>query len=395
MDWIQRQGIGSLVQLTAIGPEDYDLHAETEAFSFQSEYKQYNQFALEWPESSNLKTKPVFGGEISYTIPKSGDLIHSIMIEVHLPELVQDLGTYVNWKTNVGLLIIKTLKISIQDEIVYEIDSQFLDIFNETNFKTSSLYNAKEGKSSIVYVHVPFWYTKLINQYFPLLSLHQQEVKINITLRDINELVDSDGQLQRVNLNVMSRTVKFEINSHKLTWKQNESEFDINILTQYITLQESEKRFFINNKHSFGCQQVIIQEETITTNNQKFDLLFNNPVRTIHFVVYSDSDIFDYKKIDAARLILFDASEESVKSEEYFRLVQSYYNLHSMPLKNVYTYSFALQAYNSQPTGHANYSNLKTKVLEIHGGAGYKLKIYAIVQNEFETIDGNGRLLMT
>ena len=87
-----RIGVGSLTQLSAVGPQDLHIHSGTdteapEAFSFQSKYSQHTHFGKGCSNVYDLKSC-TFGSRLDFEIPfEKQHLISNIILKIDMPDV--------------------------------------------------------------------------------------------------------------------------------------------------------------------------------------------------------------------------------------------------------------------------------------------------------------------
>jgi len=181
------------------------------------------------------------------------------------------------------------------------------------------------------------------------------------------------------------------------------SSMSAQILVTYVYLDQNERAKFAEGafesvipQHQHYIQTV---DQNVTTqfgtgSNKivRNDLTFNHTVMELYWVVrlrnhedfkdtspchnlYNDwfnfsgpKDIVTLLPIDpvrSARLLLNNANRWEQREGRYFRLVQPYQHHTNIPDKFIYSYSFALQPQDIQPSGTCNFSRIDSTVLEL------------------------------
>ena len=204
---------------------------------FKSVYKKYTNFATQFITLQPLASTALLNWNndtsYSFTIPRDGDAIRDMYLTLELPDIYSDSNYQFQWIKRIGEYIIKD--ISLQIDTNQNIDRQYGEWFHaysELNYsegKKKGYYrmigNAPDmydpsnapGNSgqypsylnsyapSIVnrklYLPLIFWFNKYASMSFPLISIQYSEVKINITLRRLQELytvIDYSGSGFRV-----------------------------------------------------------------------------------------------------------------------------------------------------------------------------------------------------
>jgi len=111
-------GGGSLLQLVAQGKQDVFLTGNPQITWFKMVYRRYTNFSIE-SQVMYFDGDPDFGRRLTCLVPRRGDLLGPIMLEVVLPQLTLIDGTPVPYTNAIGHALI--------DEITLEIGEQEID----------------------------------------------------------------------------------------------------------------------------------------------------------------------------------------------------------------------------------------------------------------------------
>jgi hypothetical protein len=111
-------GNGGLLQLVATGKQDIFLTGNPQITWFKMVYRRYTNFAIE-SQVMYFDGDPDFGKRLSCLVPRRGDLLGPIVLEVTLPALTLTDGTPVSYVNSIGHALI--------DEITLEIGEQEID----------------------------------------------------------------------------------------------------------------------------------------------------------------------------------------------------------------------------------------------------------------------------
>jgi hypothetical protein len=263
-----------------------------------------------------------------------------------------------------------------------------------------------------LYLYVPlrFWFCKNPGLYLPLLALQYHPIRVNITLRPLNQMFIVDSPtVDPCDVSAVAASITSMV-----------------MYGDYIHLDIDERRRFVANSHEYLIEQVQYTPSTPidkTATYVQIPMEFNHPIRELFWFVqrqaattanqwfnYTNLSIGETTKnpvntysnqITSALLRIdgFDRFDERLA--DYFRLVQPYQYHTVVPLNDfVYSYSFALRPEDVQPSGSMNASRLDSIVLQIlmdntvtpaRGSAA--ARIYAINHNVLRIVDGFGGLL--
>ena len=181
------------------------------------------------------------------------------------------------------------------------------------------------------------------------------------------------------------------------------------LLINYIYLDNNERYNFINNSHEYLIQVITtIPEQIISTINSIYKLPLTNPIKLIAWrtLLQSNKTInnyFDYNYnnielnnsfnlistniINKNLLIINSINRMDLNSIEYYTILPNYqFNFNNEQL-GIYTYSFALNPKDLQPSGSMNFSKIEDSYLQfqlnniINYQNSVSIKCYAIQYN--------------
>ena len=164
-------GIGSLVQLSAKGPNDEFINKGGSTDLFNKRFYQHTPF-LVTNEQFDLSVS--FGSQYQTDIPMMGDFIKDIFIKFQLPTLNL---SYIAWKSNLSQRIITEFNITVNNQNVFFQDNIYAAIQNylDGNWTDSEIdfkINATERNGTFFcYLQIPLWNKKNSRQFFPIGSL--------------------------------------------------------------------------------------------------------------------------------------------------------------------------------------------------------------------------------
>jgi hypothetical protein len=187
---------------------------------------------------------------------------------------------------------------------------------------------------------------------------------------------------------------------------------EVRLYVDYIYLDTIEQREFAIAKHRYLIEQVQFsgsQSITANANTERFKLNFNLPVKELYWInqlndVFITNDLFNYsntvnpaltqRNIIANSQIYINGIERfSVRTGDYFRLIQPYQKHTRSPNNFVYIYSFSIKPEEHQPSGCSNFSKIDTKelFLTMNPNIGtQQLRVYALNYNILRIYSGMG-----
>ena len=399
------------MQLVAIGAQDVHLTGNPQISYFKFMYHRYTNFAIESIEQSfngNLD----FGTITTANISRKGDLVKNMYLEIELPELNDTPTEWRGYMNSVGYGIINYIELDIGGTIIDKQYSQWMDIYNElTDQLNDELVNRYNTVLSLkqnfyqkkIWIPLKFWFNRNPGLALPLIALQYHEVKINISLRELKDIVKSDS-----NSFVLDKDLK--IVSSKL-W------------IDYIFLDNDERRIMTQNKHEYLITQVQLTEHSLTSSSteitHKFPLNFYHPVKEMVFVItdisnntsnyetgnnwltYTSNASNNSDTFKTAKLQINGQDRFAEREAIFFRSLNTYQYHSRTPRKHIYVYPFCLYPEDDIPSGSCNFSRIENsnlvvkfdKTNMIGGIPNGKILIYAINYNILQITQGMAGLL--
>lgn len=379
----------SMLQLQALGIQDVFLTQNPEINIFQYKYYRYINFANEIVKLPMTEVAS-WGRRSSCHIPKKGHLLSKLYLHIKLPQLVKNGGTYASWVDSLGYSIFsEPIELEIGGVVVDKLYPQFMDMWDDLSnsnkqlgrnlmllkgdLYSSSQYNATQANELII--PLEFWFTKKYNMALPLLSMHNQDIKLNFKFKQFSECVNYDGsQPQLVHIQ------------------------DSSVIAEYIFLDDAIIPQFQQQKHVFVIEQVQSNgAETIPANTLLYNssLKFNHPCKELLFALttkdnMNNNNVYNYSSndnlplIQEASLLLDGKRRYEILPEVYYRTMLPDCVHSCVPLKYIYCMPFCIRPEENQPTGSLNMSrfndvNLALRLTESNPEC--VLNVYAISYN--------------
>jgi len=319
-------------------------------------------------------------------------------------------NNYCCWVNAVGFAILNEVKLEIDGNIIDKHNGLWYDLWNELtdpNKKEWSLVGKKNDDEKIVqnlkskyYVPLKFYFNKNPGLAFPIFLLDNNTVKVSIELNNVEELLKFDK----------TPTGDFNANA-KIT--------DFKLYTTYIFLDKDEEQRIMNNLPNEYLIETITIKENITENNLS-KIVLNNPVKELIWVFRhinrlkessggitgtpalinsknalnnintNPNDIFNYSLHEEntnlgygsydtfKNLKIIISNNDRIRKTDatFFRTIQPYKHHSNIPggsnnnekHKYIYSYSFALNPEDYQPSGSYNFTKTNdTLKLEFTG----------------------------
>ena len=420
---------GGLMQLVAYGAQDIYLTGNPQITFFKVVYRRHTNFAVESIEQT-FNGQADFNKRVTATISRNGDLIQQMYLELVMP-IVGGTGSPL-WTYGIGNALVKQAEIEIGGQLIDRQYGDWMNIWTELtvpegkrggydNMVGNKLPTGSNQKGSLtaasiqrLYVPLQFWFNRNPGLALPLIALQYHEVKLNLELRNLSELINGTDTVAPTN------TVGL----------------GCKLYVDYVYLDTDERRRFAQVSHEYLIEQVqFTGAESIaaadTTKN--VTLNFNHPVKELVWAHVLSSNVsvntlsgnrwFNYSgttgattdidSFTSALLQLNGHDRFSVRYADYFRKVQNYEHHCRVPRvgkdldtddarnQYIYTYSFALSPEEHQPSGTCNFSRIDNAVLQLKYGSdtgftaqsgAMNLNIYAVNYNVLRIMSGMGGL---
>ncbi len=438
---------GGLLQLVATGKQDVFLTGNPQISFFKMVYRRHTNFAVEC-QPMYFDGTPNFGQRITCLIPRRGDLLGKVYLDVTLPRITSDgtpNGTPISYTNAVGHALIQEITFEVGEQEIDRQTGEWMEVWTQLTTPTSQRDALNEmvgrldqyqtpvlipGPSSEglrLLIPLQFYFCRNPGLYLPLLALQYHPIRINITLSPLNSLVfipQENNTLCTADITCTQSIVNM------MLWGD------------YVYLDVDERRKFVSTSHEYLIEQVQFTPPYSITHNQMTATVpveFNHPLKEFIILVQRDAMInrnewFNYSSlaigeavppqiqnylnigqtrtdlISSAVLQLDGYDRFQARRAEYFRLQQPYDHHTTTPVKSyIYTYSFALRPEDAQPTGTMNASRIDSIVWKIDMNpilsqasipvnqqrGNCHIVIYGLNYNVFRVINGFGGLLFT
>jgi hypothetical protein len=422
---------GGLLQLVAYGAQDAYISGNPQITFWKGLFKRHTNFAME-PFRINFSGQPSWGTKQTAIIGRHADLLYSTYVEVVLPFKGTNDGEYAWSSGDLGYKLIRHVELDIGGQIVDRMYSEFMVIWaqltlsSDARIKLSAMVDptirndsecADDGRkqlANVLYIPLPFFFTRNPGAALPLIALQYHEVKINVLWNDPQ---------------FFAGDFRYVSNCPPATQAA--------LYIDYIYLDTEERRRMAQASHEYLIEQTQFNEDKgIRGANNRIDLTFNHPVKELIWVVqpayYTDCKLA--AKLNQTRLtpFFYDSSlvyEQWIQINGQDRLDRRYGDYYSkvQPFQHhtgtgsiinpatgtinyggggLYCYSFALRPEEHQPSGTCNFSRIDTAtiVMNMAGGVSpgigpstsdagdWNVRVYAVNYNVLRVMSGMGGL---
>lgn len=392
---------GAELQLAAYGKQDLNLTGNPQITFFVAVYKRHTNFAIENIEEVFVG-EPTFGGKSYIILGRYGDLINRMYLDVKLPSLNpnHDPNFAISWVNSIGHALIKQVQIEIGGNIIDEQYGIWMEIWSELTIPNEKRYAYYDmiGKNDYfnvtmqqdaLHLRIPmqFWFCRHIGLSLPNIALQNSTIKFIITFSEFDKLWVSST----CDLTPLEPCIKNCKQCGKVcTVREHFDIISASLFVDYIYLDDNERRWFVNNQHSYLIEQ--LQRNLVSINLTSIEnviqLNFNHPVKELIWVI---RDCAFTNKVNGGGNEWFnfsntptyinaqpkDPMDEAIlwfegnyrfwppRKAKYFREIQPYKRHSNVPDNFIYVYSFALKPEENQPTGTCNFSRLDNAQLNV------------------------------
>jgi len=414
-------GGGGLLQLVAQGKQDVFLTGNPQISWFKMVYRRYTNFAVE-SQAMYFDGNADFGKRLSCLVPRRGDLLGPMILELTLPQLYKTNGTAVSYCNSVGHAIIDEISVEIGEQEIDKQTGEWMEIWSilTTSKEHQNGFYDMIGKVDAystpdingptkLYIPLRFWFNRNPGLYLPLLALQHHPVRINIKLKPLQQLFD---------INVLSGNCKTDqVNPASI--------INMQMWGDYVYLDIEERRRFVANTHEYLIEQIQYTPNVSipsgnTTANVRLE--FNHPCKEFLWIIKRDimtqyHEWFNFSSLatnevgfrtdllSTAVLQLDGQDRFEERDAGYFRLVQPLHHHSVIPNDDfIYLYSFSLRPEDAQPSGTMNASRINNIVLSLGLTPDTQLSpprgnssviVYATNYNVLRVVNGFGGVLFT
>lgn len=188
---------GALLDLVARGIQDLPLIGNPQITYFKQVFKRHTNFSrdsIQIPLNGGLS----FGTKITCKIPRSGDLLSGLVLELDFPELTatgSDSQHEISYIPYVGFAAIDYIEIKIQGQTIDKQYGEWLYIWSQLskNYDKRITYDymvkaTPQNGPFTAYVPLTFWFCRNYGSALPLVALSYHEIELEIQLKPLDKL---------------------------------------------------------------------------------------------------------------------------------------------------------------------------------------------------------------
>lgn len=356
---------------------------------------------------------PNFGQRITCLIPRRGDLLGRVTLDVTLPLVRDSSGNPLSYTNAVGHALIQEITFEVGEQEIDRQTGEWMEIWTQLTtpasqrvalnemigrvepYQTVNLVPGANSEGLRLLIPLQFYFCQNPGLYLPLIALQYAPIRINITLRPLQQLFwtpppspfPTSGPAWQPSCSTqVDCTAQI---ASMLLWGE------------YVYLDTEERRRFVSTSHEYIIEQVQYTPPYSITPNQQTATIqvdFNHPIKEFMVVVQRDAlavgrnEWFNYSHlgvdeplptflqpyvnsnapagrldlISSALLQLDGKDRFQTRGPAYFRLQQPYEHHTTTPVNSfIYNYSFALRPEDVQPTGTMNASRIDSIVWQL------------------------------
>ena len=415
------------MQLVAYGAQDIYLTGNPQITFFKVVYRRHTNFSMEAIEQT-FDGSLSFGGRVSCTISRNGDLVHKMYIQ-YIPTEVVGAAAGSDYYPKFGCGLLKEVELEIGGQMIDRHYSHWLSAYEDltqkneyrlldgsdkdvnyaggdfTRYQTlSGNYDGYTDAESLNvagscehFMPLQFWFCRNVGLALPLIALQYHEVKLYWTLPSDTELAATHA----------SRTVS-----------------NCKLFVDYIYLDTDERRRFAQVSHEYLIEQLQYEEHALSS---QLELNFNHPVKELVWggkpstagVTPTRSPLTTFHRLQSSTNLSADSESTfnttlklngherfAPRGATYFSR-QQIFDYHTGPgsladMDALCVYSFALKPEEHQPSGTCNFSRIDSAILQFNKspnatpGTGDTaidaIRVYAVNYNVLRIMSGMGGL---
>lgn len=296
---------GALAQLQLLGAADQILTGTPQVTFFRQKIHRHSNFAIE--DSECVWSGPAtFGSKTTVIIPRQGDLLHQLWLQVELPHVDDFDGTGYNsanvaYCNNVGHALLQRVEVEIGGVRMDSHTGDYMDIWSELTTKSEkrpALFeqclgkfdeydpsdSRKSFKGGMLYIPLQFWFCRSIGLSLPILALKFHDVRINCEFREFRDLLRTKtGTLLASNINT------------KETGRP--PTMDARMYAQFIYVDVPERKRIAAQAQEYLIEVTQFLGDNFVDDkglNRKLNVTFSHPVKELLFVYSSLTSLPSY-----------------------------------------------------------------------------------------------------
>lgn len=187
------------MELVAKGAQDLPLIGNPQMTYFKQVFKRHTNFSRNSIRVA-LDGGTQFGTKLTCKIPRSGDLLYNLVLELDFPELTDTSGGtdtehYIQYIPNVGFAAIDYVDFKIQGTTIDKQYGEWMYIWSQLShsydkrqtYDYMTKASAQNGPFT-AYVPLQLWFCRNYGSALPLVALQYHDVELDIQLKPLSQL---------------------------------------------------------------------------------------------------------------------------------------------------------------------------------------------------------------
>ena len=359
--------MGTSIQMAAQGPQNVFLDLNPEMTFWRYTYKRHTPFAMQTATQS-FRSGFAFGMKPArLDVPRGGDLLGDLTLELKLPILRNAAGAAVSgtWKPSIGYFLLRRVRFLLNDTVVHDQERLWYDIADKLFCGASKAggLGAMIGREALPtneehVLHVPLkllccrdWYRS--QNFLPLFAVPTATITLEIETEPFETCASAPGALAPASL-------------------------EASVLCDCVLLDTDEQRALMEKPIALLFDQVRdcedqtyrVSDSLQYTSLVSVDLKeLNQPTRMLAMVVYDETYdvpfVYERDAIHRAYLEINGVERFSERPAAYFELAQRYDYTQKSQADGVHVYSFALDGSQFQPSGSLNFAAVRSASFKV------------------------------
>lgn len=305
------------IVLTSRGEHDLYMTNNPEISFFTTKIVRHLRFQIE-PYDQSFNTPPSFGNKVSCTLSKTGDLITNAYLKVIMP-VIQDMpnGYSFAWCNKVAFALIEYVEIEIGNTIISRLYSDWINIWYELNdyklFEKDIIDNKEltkfstNKKSVILYIPLPFWFSRSFKKALPIVSLYNTAVKINVKFNSFKHC------------HLIEPSHYINVNDSYLHFSYGETLFTNNdVSCKFIRFDVLTKRLYFTRLSN----NIPMGDNILRSDESSYTALCTSSSVNIEYIIPTPPDVFDVRVL-IHYVHLPQEVSSSFKRKEYLHTIEN------------------------------------------------------------------------
>ena len=382
-------GSGSRLQLAALGVQD--LYLRGECRPFLASWRRATRFAA-WTEE--LKMPYVPGTRTQIDLPKSGDMLGDMYLQIILPA-VPSAPPGATWNKLVGYTLFRRVRLLLNDQELHNIERLWYDLHDR-------LYVSSGHAKGV---------DRMVGR-TPLRMNKKQILQIPLRMMTCRKGASRPTiPLQAMPSSSLKLDIEWDKPEKLSEYTPTDPGIDVRVLVDYIELEDPEKSKILQG--TTLAFESVIDSDALSYYIDSDGLLLDTPsikvnlgnvrfaVKMLAWVAYQEdagTPLFTYLSNPLQNInVTFNNQDRfDMRPKEYFEILQKYQHTAQCTLGPPGVYSFAFDATSRYPSGVADFGALSQVFLNgtvAPGNPRFKLKVFSVYYNFLQIGESSGKVI--